>query len=139
MSNEPNDTTSKVEPRRQPRDSLFLLATCQFHGSAAVHRIKVRNLSPGGLMAEAAVSPQIGQLVLVNLRNVGLVQGQVAWVRDTRFGVQFAQAIDPQVVRQVPEQSLTVQDPDQRTYYQRGPVATLRRQYETNLSKLRMI
>ena len=40
-----------------------------------------------------------GALVLVELRNIGWVEGSVAWKQDNRFGIAFVDEIDPVVVR----------------------------------------
>ncbi|MNC96807.1 hypothetical protein D3C83_142760 [compost metagenome] len=38
-------------------------------------------------------------MVTVELRNVGRVEGSVAWVQDNRFGVAFVEEIDPKLAR----------------------------------------
>ncbi|MCX7676361.1 MAG: PilZ domain-containing protein [Alteraurantiacibacter sp.] len=90
---------SSVDTRQVNRDSLFLLAQLRIEGQEEVHRVKVRNLSSGGMMAEGAVRVQRGQLVSVELRNIGWVSGSVAWVQDERFGIAFIDEIDPARVR----------------------------------------
>lgn len=85
--------------RHLTRDSLFIMAELRLDGLDAEHRVKVRNLSSGGLMAEAEVKVPRGTVVWINLRNVGWIEGSVAWVQDNRFGVAFRDEIDPKVVR----------------------------------------
>jgi hypothetical protein len=46
---------SGVETRNISRDSLFLLAEIRLENSQSEFRIKVRNLSPGGMLAEGYV------------------------------------------------------------------------------------
>ena len=87
------------ENRQIARDSLFVLADMRVDGLALEHRIKVRNLSEGGMMGEGAVRVQRGCAVDVNIRNIGWVQGLVAWVQDSRFGVAFNEPIDPRMAR----------------------------------------
>ena len=87
------------ENRHIARDSLFVMADLRLSASAAEHRIKVRNLSAGGMMGEGAVRVVRGDLVEVNIRNIGWVEGSVAWVQDDRFGVAFQDEIDPKVAR----------------------------------------
>lgn len=87
------------EHRQIARDSLFVMAELRLDGVEGDQRVRVRNLSTGGLMAEGSFRVQRGQLVWINVRNVGWVEGSVAWVQDTRFGVAFREEIDPQVVR----------------------------------------
>ena len=90
---------SSVETRQIERDSLFLMAEVRVDGAGDGHRVKVRNLSAGGMMAEGDVRVARGALVTVELRNVGAVEGSVAWVQDNRFGIAFAEEIDPKLAR----------------------------------------
>jgi len=90
---------SGVDTRHINRDSLFLMADVRLEGDSACHRVKVRNLSAGGMMAEGEVSVTRGARVSVDLRNVSKVEGSVAWVQDNRFGVAFAREIDPKAPR----------------------------------------
>ena len=87
------------ENRQLGRDSLFLLADLRLEGTQDDHRIKVRNLSAGGMMGEGQVRVHRGSLVNINIRNIGWIEGTVAWVQDTRFGVAFRDEIDPKVAR----------------------------------------
>ena len=78
---------------------MFLMADLRLEGQDEDHRVKVRNLSNGGMMAEGKVRVVSGAPVRVNLRNVGWVEGTVAWIQDTRFGVAFREAIDAKLAR----------------------------------------
>ena len=86
--------------RQIARDSLFVMADLRIDGTEGEHRIRVRNLSAGGLMAEGGPSTQRGQVAWVNVRNIGWVEGSVAWVQDSRFGIAFREDIDPQISHQ---------------------------------------
>lgn len=88
-----------VETRSVARDSLFLLADIRVEQSAEVCRVRVRNLSDGGMMGEGQLRVQRGHRVSVELRNIGAVGGTVAWVQDNRFGVAFDEEIDSQKAR----------------------------------------
>lgn len=90
---------SGVDTRHINRDSLFLMAHLRLGGDAASHRVKVRNLSAGGMMAEGDLPVVRGARVTVELRNLPTIEGRVAWVQDNRFGVAFAQEIDPKAPR----------------------------------------
>lgn len=90
---------NNVDTRQVDRDSLFLLAQLRVDGSEAIYRVKVRNLSAGGMMAEGDVKVLRGSLVSVELRNIGWVDGSVAWKQDNRFGIAFVDEIDPKQVR----------------------------------------
>lgn len=90
-----------VDTRHEQRDSLFLLADLRVAGEVATHRVKVRNLSTGGMMAEVdGLAVERGTRLAVDLRNVGLVEGSVAWVQGNRFGIAFDHEIDPVAPRQ---------------------------------------
>jgi hypothetical protein len=88
-----------VETRSVARDSLFLLADVSVEQDAEIHRVRVRNLSDGGMMGEGQLRVQRGNRVTVELRNIGAVGGTVAWVQDNRFGVAFDEEIDSQKAR----------------------------------------
>ena len=88
-----------VETRSVARDSLFLLADIRIEQHAETHRVRVRNLSDGGMMAEGNLKVKRGHRVEVELRNVGRVLGGVAWVQDNRFGIAFDEEIDSQQAR----------------------------------------
>jgi len=87
------------EHRQIVRDSLFLLADMRIDGIGGDHRIRVRNVSAGGLMADGGPVVQRGALVWIQLRNIGWVEGTVAWVQENRCGVAFREEIDPKLAR----------------------------------------
>lgn len=89
----------ETEQRQIVRDSLFVMADLRLDGELAEHRIKVRNLSAGGMMGEGQVKVVRGALVWINIRNIGWIEGSIAWVQDTRFGIAFRDEIDPRVAR----------------------------------------
>jgi hypothetical protein len=90
---------SSVETRQIERDSLLLLALLRVDDGAAEFQVKVRNLSAGGMMAEGNAPVARGSLVSVALRNLGWVDGSVAWKQDDRFGFAFVEEIDPKLAR----------------------------------------
>jgi hypothetical protein len=92
---------SNVDTRQLSRDSLFLLARLKVEGdsSGAEYRVKVRNLSSGGMMAEGMAKVACGSRISIELRNIGWVEGSVAWKADDRFGIAFIEEIDPKVAR----------------------------------------
>tara|TARA_R110000824_G_scaffold25838_4_gene89522 strand:+ start:5772 stop:6182 length:411 start_codon:yes stop_codon:yes gene_type:complete len=88
-------------PKRElDRDSLFLKAELRFIDGDDCGEVRIRNLSAGGLMAEAPVLAKRGDNVELELRNIGRVTGHVAWVAQGRFGVAFDHPIDPKLARQ---------------------------------------
>lgn len=90
---------NNVDTRQVGRDSLFLLAQVRVDGQDKAGRVKVRNLSSGGMMAEGDVDVLRGARVEVELRNLGWVKGSVAWCQGNRFGIAFVDEIDPKIAR----------------------------------------
>jgi hypothetical protein len=90
---------SDSDHRQIGRDSLFVLAELRIDGVEGEQRIRVRNLSSGGLMADGAARIQRGQMVWVNLRHLGWTEGAVAWIQENRCGIAFREEIDPRLVR----------------------------------------
>ncbi|RKF20598.1 PilZ domain-containing protein [Altericroceibacterium spongiae] len=90
---------AKVDTRQVSRDSLFLLAQLRVDGSEQLHTVRVRNLSSRGMMAEGDVKVMRGTQLSVELRNIGWVEGTVAWTQDNRFGIAFIDEIDAKQVR----------------------------------------
>ncbi len=88
-----------LETRSVSRDSLFLLANIRVEQNGDQHRVRVRNLSDGGMMGEGAMPVARGNRVEVELRNIGVVMGSVAWVQDQRFGIAFDEEVDSQRAR----------------------------------------
>jgi hypothetical protein len=90
------------DTRQINRDSLFVMAKLRLDGNDREQNIRVRNLSAGGLMAEGSFRPITGQALSIDIRNIGWVDGTVAWVQDNRFGIVLNQEIDPKVARGLP-------------------------------------
>ncbi|MEO9599704.1 PilZ domain-containing protein [Parasphingorhabdus sp.] len=107
--------------RALDRDSLFLKAELRFIDGDNCGEVRVRNLSAGGLMAEASVLAKRGDKVQMELRNIGLVTGHVAWVAQGRLGVAFDHPIDPKLARKPVGQKKSelpryLRQPQQKTY-----------------------
>lgn len=92
-----------VETRSVSRDSLFLLANVRVEQGGDEQRVRVRNLSDGGMMGEGPLRVKRGNRVIVELRNIGGVPGNVAWVQDQRFGIAFDEEVDSQSARKSSE------------------------------------
>jgi hypothetical protein len=126
-----------ADKRNAPRNNLLLSSICHWPVRGQDERVKIRNVSATGLMAEGTLGATIGETVMLELRNIGAIEGIVAWVQSNRFGVAFAQPIDPLLMR-TPADVSTSQT-ETRDYYQRGPVSVLTRQDETRHDRLRRI
>ncbi|MGY6550995.1 MAG: PilZ domain-containing protein [Erythrobacter sp.] len=115
---------TRMETRSLARDSLFLLANLQIENKSERHRVRVRNLSDGGMMAEATnIFVQRGNRVTVELRNIGEVAGSVAWVQDNRFGIAFDVDVDSQRARRpAPGQTPTSFATAERSWAHRAPL-----------------
>lgn len=101
--NNPVGPLSKEDPasakRGMDRDSLFLKAILRFGSSKVENEVRIRNLSSGGLMAEAPLRVARGERVEINLRAIGWITGHVAWVTEGRIGIAFDHPIDPKDAR----------------------------------------
>lgn len=95
-----------AETRSVARDSLFLLANVRVENEGDFRRVRVRNLSDGGMMAEGNLNVQRGNRLEIELRNIGRIGGSVAWVQDERFGIAFDQEIESQRARHANRESL---------------------------------
>lgn len=88
-----------AKTRNETRDSLLLLAQMCLEGSSEPHRVRVRNLSDGGMMGEGTVEVLRGDRVVIGLRDIEGLGGTIAWVQGERFGIAFDQPIDSAQVR----------------------------------------
>jgi hypothetical protein len=86
--------------REQNRNSLLVKAIFRFPTTGEQGEVRVRNISSGGLMAEAPIRAGRGEVVEVQLKNIGWVSGKVAWVAESRFGIAFDIPIDPKTTQQ---------------------------------------
>ncbi|HWT41336.1 MAG TPA: PilZ domain-containing protein [Sphingopyxis sp.] len=106
--------------RGADRDSLFLQASLILPGANPV-TVRVRNLSPGGMLAEASVNVAQGEAVQVDLRNVGPVAGRVIWAGEGKFGIAFDRPVDPQAVRRQVVSPSDLPPHLRRTGLEKGP------------------
>lgn len=106
--------------RGADRDSLFLQASLILPGANPV-AVRVRNLSPGGMLAEAKVNVAQGEAVEVDLRNVGPVAGRVIWAGEGKFGIAFDRPVDPQAVRRQVVSPSDLPPHLRRTGLEKGP------------------
>jgi len=106
-----------MDQRKINRDSLFLLAGLRVAGRPNEYRVRVRNISDGGLMAEGDARLVVGVAVEIEVRNVGWVNGSVAWVEGNRCGIAFDEPIDPVVAR------AAMANKGEEEFYVRRPLA----------------
>lgn len=87
--------------RRDERDSVLVLARLRPEdGSSEVITARVRNVSSGGLMAQAPEQYRPGLRIEIELEGIGLVKGVVAWSEAGRIGIAFDHPIDKSLARQ---------------------------------------
>lgn len=96
-----------VALRGTRRDSMFLKSAVTCERAGAAFEVVVRNVSAGGMLADTPVDLVNGDVVTVELRNVGTVGGRIVWTQAGRFGVSFDRMIDPQAVRKPVRQRTT--------------------------------
>lgn len=89
-----------ISTRTTPRDSLFLLTSLSSPDGHFRGKLRVRNLSATGLMADCPVPVAKGEAVILDLRGIGPVSGSVIWIQGERIGVLFDEAVDPQQARE---------------------------------------
>lgn len=95
--------------RADERRHMMLQASMHADHLAKDEPIRIRNISAGGLMAVSRHVVRRGERVTIALQGIGEVAGRVAWVHGERFGVSFARAINPNLVRQAVAQRQTSQ------------------------------
>ncbi|MBA2920346.1 PilZ domain-containing protein [Sphingomonas sp. MAH-20] len=104
MQPTPDNTTETAESHERASERLnFFLGTNLSFKERGSMSARVRNLSGGGMMVELAQEPVAelvrGERVIAELRNIGPVNGEVAWVGGRRFGIKFDREIDPEAAR----------------------------------------
>lgn len=90
---------SATEQRIDPRDRILLLARLRVQGEAEIYAIRIRDLSANGLRAQFAGRPLDRTNVTIEIRNLGWVDGRVAWQDAQTIGIRFAEPIDPDKAR----------------------------------------
>lgn len=84
-----------VSTREAKRDSLFLLTALCLPDGQEICKLRVRNLSAKGLMADCPAAVERGQNVTLDLRGIGPVSGAIIWSDGGRVGIAFDRPINP--------------------------------------------
>ena len=79
--------------RRTHRVEVSIPARLRYAAAKAAP-IRVESLSLHGLRAEARVPLRRGDLVSIELPEIGPTTARVAWTSDGRFGAMFRKAVD---------------------------------------------
>lgn len=86
--------------RKERRSHVFMKAELEFGGRTV--EVKLRNLSADGALIESDDLPVEGSQLLFRKGDLK-VPGRIAWLRQHRAGVSFAQPLAPaQLLRHVP-------------------------------------
>ena len=90
---------SAAEQRTSPRDRILLLGKLRVAGEAEIYAVRIRDLSASGMRAQFSGRPLGHTKVAVEIRNLGWVEGHIAWQNADMIGVRFAEPIDPERAR----------------------------------------
>jgi transcriptional regulator with XRE-family HTH domain len=86
------DTDRSTDIARAPRRTLFLEALGAFRGDGEV-AVMVHNISVTGMLLESEVELEQGEVISVDLPDVGLAAARVIWSSGALFGCQFEHPI----------------------------------------------
>ncbi|HXH53613.1 MAG TPA: PilZ domain-containing protein [Sphingomicrobium sp.] len=79
--------------RRSDQRVTPLLRVAKLTTAAGEQLVRVRNMSAGGLMAECAQLPEVGESVGIELSSQQ-IPSSVVWIRDGLVGLKFDQNVD---------------------------------------------
>lgn len=101
MSDIAGEASGLPGKRSRKRDSLLLMGTIKAAGDYArdTQPIRIRNLSSTGLMAASQSEYELGTIVEIGMKGIGLIEGEIVWVRGGRMGITFRETIDPMRAR----------------------------------------
>lgn len=106
MSESTQPTPENVDEESADRSSerrSFFLSTALVLDDGGKFDARVRNLSAGGMMIELEAEPHPewvpGDGLSAELRNIGMIRGEIAWAGGRRFGIKFDHEVDPERAR----------------------------------------
>jgi hypothetical protein len=91
------DIQLELERRALDRRRVFLSGTLRVAGRPA-RSVKILDLSTGGCALEPGGSLKTHQLIWVRLPGLESWESSVAWMKDSRVGVQFKRPLHPAVL-----------------------------------------
>jgi hypothetical protein len=84
----PRTAKRSIDERTEARHAaVSSTAVLEFRGRK--HVVRLINISASGAMVIFAHTPNIGERLLIQLLDRGLVSSQVRWVKDGRIGLSF--------------------------------------------------
>lgn len=85
--------------RQPPRQAMLQPARLWLQGDVEDRKVRLRNLSPGGVMVDCAAVREPGTPVSLSMDGLGTVAGKVAWCTAGRMGIAFDTPVDPALAR----------------------------------------
>lgn len=94
--------------RRSTARAKLVFQVGWIDGDEARHEIRIRNISPTGMMFTSAVPRKPGELLTIILRDQSRLPATVRWVDGQATGVEFERAInhplfEPRALQDAPE------------------------------------
>ena len=86
-----NPPAGAAQQRTDQRSNMFVMATLYHDGSSTP--VRVRNMSRGGALIEAAALPPDQSRVRLNRGSLS-VRGRIVWLEDNRAGLRFDAAVE---------------------------------------------
>ncbi|HET7678967.1 MAG TPA: PilZ domain-containing protein [Xanthobacteraceae bacterium] len=99
-----------IIPLRRKPDRTRLYQPVTFHIGGDIEEARLRDISNLGALLEASVAPPVGSTVHVDFGQTA-VEGRVAWVDSTWFGIEFTQPVSDGVLGDRKAQKLKVSAP----------------------------
>lgn len=84
--------TNRTENRRHPRHALRLETSGLLPGDVEAN-VSVHNISAAGLLIETGVPLAIGDVLAIDLPEIGPVGAEIVWQSEQLFGCAFEQAL----------------------------------------------
>lgn len=88
-----------TDQRISHRDRILLLAQLRVAGETEIHAVRIRDLSATGLRAQFTGRALDHIRVAIEIRNLGWIDGRVAWQGADTIGIHFDEPIDPDKAR----------------------------------------
>jgi transcriptional regulator with XRE-family HTH domain len=84
--------TLQLEGRRQPRRALRLETSGVLPGGLEAN-VTIHNISPAGLLLETGLSLGVGEVLAIDLPQLGPVGAEIVWASERLYGCAFEQAL----------------------------------------------
>lgn len=89
----PRTSVRMIDERTEPRHTaVSSTAVLEFRGRK--HVVRLVNISPSGAMVIFPHVPNIGERLVLQLLDRGVVSSQVRWVKEGRIGLSFSTPLE---------------------------------------------